>query len=270
MKIPQYWAKGTAEDIDRGKRVSFSCWRWSDESEQDAHQQAVDAARRVLIHFQQGKEPDRYLYGEQPLREEKLSELRKTDGNVIAIVTRNSYGCEILNASAALFIDIDIPKSSFFQNIVYILAKGINRRALSPRQQAEATVKTKLNHFVRDHSDWNLRVYRTFGGIRCLATHALFDPSSGETRSILETLGSDPLYNRLCQWQACFRARLTPKPWRCGHRANVVQYPWAGTNQQFAFEKWRERYIVLSQNYATCRLLEVMEVIWCIQNLRKL
>jgi len=256
MKIPQFWARGTAEDIDRsGKKISFSCWRWSHESEQDARQRAVDAARRVLVRLQNGEKPDRYLYGQQPLREEKLRELRNTKGDVTAIITRNSYGCEILNAAAALFIDIDIPKSSLYQNIVYFLTKRINQQTLSPRKRAETTIRARLDHFVGSHSNWGLRVYRTFGGMRCLATHALFEPSSSDTQHILEILGSDPLYNRLCRWQDSFRARLTPKPWRCGHYANVIHYPWEDANQQLTFEDWHQQYITASQNFATCHLL---------------
>jgi len=55
-------------------------------------------------------------------------------------------------------------------------------------------------------------------GWRYLCTSRLFDPAADETRALLESLGADAKYTLLCRAQRCFRARLTPKPWRIGER----------------------------------------------------
>ena len=78
------------------------------------------------------------------------------------------------------------------------------------------SVLARIHAVVARHPGMGLRLYRTANGYRCLVTHRTYDPASQECRELLEALGSDPLYIRLCRGQHCFRARLTPKPWRCG------------------------------------------------------
>ena len=98
MIIPHHWAKATAEGTDRkGKKLEFSCWRWSDKNIHEAKEKALAAAHRILDRFIRGEKPKRYLYGEQPLREEILEEFHDALGNQIAVITRNSYGCMVLN-----------------------------------------------------------------------------------------------------------------------------------------------------------------------------
>jgi hypothetical protein len=61
MKIPSHWSKATAEDTDQnGQRVAFSCWRSSDRSPEEAHESALDAAKRVVQKMLAGKSLDRY------------------------------------------------------------------------------------------------------------------------------------------------------------------------------------------------------------------
>ena len=44
------------------------------------------------------------------MREETLTELTGEDGALLAVVTRNRYGAEVLNTERALFADIDVPE----------------------------------------------------------------------------------------------------------------------------------------------------------------
>ena len=98
-------------------------------------------------------------------------------------------------------------------------------------------------------------LYRTAGGLRALVTHELFKPSDGPTLDVLDTLGCDPLYVRLCKTQECFRARLTPKPWRCGQSKPAVRWPWEGEAQRDRFDRWLAAYTTSQADYATCRFL---------------
>src|SRR5262249_50664718 len=63
---------------------------------------------------------------------------------------------------------------------------------------------------------------------------------------------ADPLYVRLTRAQACFRARLTPKPWRIGLPEPRVQWPWAGAEAERAFQSWEARYRAASAGHAVC------------------
>ena len=66
------------------------------------------------------------------------------------------------------------------------------------------------------------------------------------------------MYVRLCKAQELFRARLTPKPWRCGHASNTVGWPRETDDQQQRFEEWKSAYVERQSNFATCRFLETL------------
>ena len=71
----------------------------------------------------------------------------------------------------------------------------------------------------------------------------------------MEALGADPLYMRLCKVQECFRARLNPKPWRCGMKALRITYPWADETAEQSARHWIATYAKNAQDYATCSLI---------------
>jgi hypothetical protein len=115
-----------------------------------------------------------------------------------------------------------------------------------------------LERFLLDHPHWGMRVYRTFAGLRGLVTHDLFEPAAESTLAMLQSVGADPMYVRLCKVQECFRARLTPKPWRCGHYVNRAGWPRDGADQQQRFDQWLSAYTARQAGYATCRYLEMV------------
>lgn len=256
MQVPKFWSKATAQQTTpQGKDVAFSCWRPSQISQADAYASALIAAERVLKAFLCGNEVTRYPYGCASPREEVTNELSDDQGNVTAIVTRNRYGSLVLNTERVLFVDIDFPPDGFVETIKHLFARLLGRKAAPLASRHEENVKTSLQQFLSAHSQWNLRLYRTFAGLRAIATHDLFDPADELVYSLLEQLGSDPLYIRLCKTQKCFRARLTPKPWRCGHVANSIPYPLQDAQQTERYERWKAQYESRQRGYATCQFL---------------
>ena len=132
-------------------------------------------------------------------------------GEVAAVVTRNSYGCLVLNTARVMFVDVDLPepkRPGLFQRL-------FGKPQVTPPGNPQNDAIAKAELWARNHSDWGWRIYRTRAGLRLLATHALFDPETAAANGVFDALGADPLYRRLCQTQKCFRARLTPKYWRC-------------------------------------------------------
>src|SRR5262245_36925056 len=109
MRFLRHWAKASARATSAdGRRLEFACWRGSDLSVEDARTRARMAAEEVAARAAQTGEPPRaYLYGDRPLREEVV---RPLDGNGSggAVVTRNAYGCLVLNTAGALFVDVDL------------------------------------------------------------------------------------------------------------------------------------------------------------------
>ena len=91
-----------------------------------------------------------------------------------------------------------------------------------------------------------------------LTTHALFDPVADETQSHFTALDADPLYKRLCKAQASFRARLTPKPWRCGLWQAATSWPRDTDDLQSQFDAWQAQYTAKQTKFATCRHLATL------------
>lgn len=256
MKLPRYWAKGTIEATDRiGQNHPFSSWGWSDESVSDARKKGVENASRLAKRILEGDRPDHYLYGDRPVREEILEDFRNWQGKRYAAITRNSYGCHVLNTANIMFVDVDLPRPTFFENLKHSIQRLLTISALPPTRQYEAKVLAKLELLIKDNPNWGVRVYRTRAGLRYLFTHDLFDPKSDLVLQTMKTLEADPLYVKLCQTQESFRARLTPKPWRCGVASPSFTWPWPNAEAEANFLQWNGQYAISAQQHATCRFI---------------
>jgi hypothetical protein len=259
MRIPKYWARATAEaPKPDGIPVSQSCWRWSDDSEADARDSALAAATRIVRALIDGTPLAHYGYGNAPLREQLIQEVSDDVGQRLAAVTQNAYGALVLVTDQVMFVDVDFPPVQAGAELRYFFKRLVSKRAVSPEAEHENAARLKIERLLRERPDWGLRVYRTFAGLRVLVTHQQFDPAGDQTAEVFESLGADPLYQRLCKSQRSFRARLTPKPWRCGHTANHISWPRETADQQQRFEEWSREYSARQVGYATCRLLAVM------------
>jgi hypothetical protein len=98
----------------------------------------------------------------------------------------------------------------------------------------------------------------TKAGFRVLATDLILDPTSARARDLLSAFGADPRFIRLCGVQQGFRARLTPKPWRCGLRLPPGQHPREDAESRARFGEWLHGYEEASSRCATCRYLETI------------
>jgi hypothetical protein len=243
MNFPKFWAFA--------KTGSFSSWQWSNTSLQEAQRKAQEAAERTAREFAvRGCFMNRY-YAERPLREPVLRELRNDAGDVAAVITRNSYGCEVMNTARAMFVDIDFPDPSSASKVSGMLGSLFGQSPQDPAQDAIA----KAENWARSHAGWNWRVYRTAAGLRLLATHALFDPADAVCQAVFDAVDADPLYRTLCHSQECFRARLTPRPWRCETRNPPGRWPYPHRWAEQAFDSWNAEYRAACQNKATCKLV---------------
>lgn len=250
MNFPRYWA--------RGESRGFSCWRSSNTSYEEARSAAQDAAAalhdRVLLH---GRSHNVYGYSDRPLREPVLHEMHGTDGALSAVVTRNSYGCDVLNTAQAMFVDIDVENENqpATADLGAMLGSLFGRGPKAPPVDPWHAAFSRAEAWAQSQPNWNWRVYRTRAGLRLLATHALFDSKDPHCQSVFRAVQADPLYQRLCDAQQCFRARLTPKPWRCDISAPPFRWPFPNEAAEQAFLEWQANYRVVSSDFATCKLL---------------
>ncbi len=222
MHFAKYWAMGSS-----GK---YKCWRSSDVSEADAKARAVADAARIAEKIGQGVRW-RYGYPDRAVREEVLEQARGAGPEVPWAITRNAYGCDVLNTARIVFVDVDHDGS------------------------AQAHLD-KARRWADAHPGWCFRAYKTRAGLRLLATHALVAPDVPVVvDDLFPAMGTDALYARLCKTQGSFRARLTPKPWRCGLPAPRVRWPWANAAAERAFRDWQGQYKERSDKFATCELV---------------
>ncbi len=297
MLIPRYWSRAESEAVTPdGRTVRFQLWRGARSSIAEAQAAAEQAVARVAERIRSGAGfPEKYSYGDRPLREEVVREIvgAGTPDDPDAAITRNTYGALVLNAARAFFIDVDVegsepgaqpraqpqaasePAQSLWSVVDSLPLPGGLRSivdtfrpraaptptpsptpAPAPSSDVTSAALERLRSFVASRPEWRVRVYRTYAGLRYLVTHATFSPTDAEVRSTLAALGADPQYIRLCQVQKSFRARLTPKPWRIGVRNPPVTFPFHGPDAEREMRNWEAQYDAASAGRATCRFVE--------------
>lgn len=250
MQIPRVWIKASGEGkLPDGNVVPISLWGWG-QDEAEARGNGVDRLKRVLERIGRGEPfPDTYGYGTRPVREEILETLALDAlGEPSAVITRNGYGVQVLNTDRLLFLDIDLPLPGLSDRI----------RQMFGGASSEQKAISRLRDSLRSHSNATFRLYRTAAGLRAIAIDREYDPTAQDVQDLMQATGTDPAYARLCRVQRSFRARLTPKPWRCNSPPPPGRYPRTDAGIQKQFTAWLTRYEEASARHATCRYLETI------------
>jgi hypothetical protein len=252
MKLARFWTRDEGEAVGpSGDRVRIVARGWSDQSVEAARAKAREIAQRVAQRIvSPGGKQDRYPYGDRPLPEPVIEKLGSS------VVTRNAYGALVLNADRMMFIDVDREEATPFDGSASGIVSGIfslfGKAAPTPSKTDPAVEDIQRIAARRQLAG---RVYKTAGGYRVLITNTEFHAGSAETEALLKEFGSDPLYVRLCRLQESFRARLTPKPWRCGFYQPRVSFPFETPDAEAEFRTWESKYASKAAAYSTCRYL---------------
>lgn len=235
-----------------GVAVTRTVIRTSRISQLDADEKAKAAAIEVatVAAANGGDGPDRYLY-QVRITEERLIQIIFATGqtgyqsyrNEVARITENRYGAEVLNAFRVMFVDVD----------TVLERTDLSSAPIISEEQANQL----LDDFVAAHPDYGFRVYKTFAGLRYLCTSGLFDPASVTVKDTLTALNADQSYRALCRIQKCFRARLTPKPWRCGAGSGPSFFKLMNLRKP-EYAAWRANYLTKIPNFATCAFQRVV------------
>jgi len=253
MQLYRHWAKARAvATAANGKTLAVTAWGWSAIGLEDAGAQAQARAQAAVQKLAAGGEPGRYGYLERPLREEELERTEDSAGQPLVVITRNGYGARIMNAANAMFVDVDLPETWWWETFCWKIARLWSSDAPSPPARREAAAIALLERLRARDPAFGARVYRTRAGLRYLLTHRTAEPTAQSTVDCMEALHADPLYVRLTRAQACFRARLTPKPWRVGLLEPRWQWPWPNAEAGRAFREWEDRYRAASAGHAVC------------------
>ena len=254
MQLFRYWSPARGEASNReGRTFALLRWGGSDANPADA----VAVAQRLVQETadriaRSDGDPDAYPYGQggQPLREEVLQRQDDDQGRPLLALTRNRYGAIVLNSACAMFVDVDDPPAAAGGG--GLLGRMFGKRPPAA-PAAEPPGLAAARAWTQAHPVWGWRAYRTKAGLRLLAVHDVFDPTDPATDAVMQALGADPLYRRLCRDQACFRARLTPKPWRIDLHEQPPAFPYG--DQAARQERWARTYQEKRKGYATCRFV---------------
>lgn len=246
MKVYRYWAPAEAPVDGPDGRWHIRCYAGSNTSLDAARARAAEIARdagRTL--------PDRdkrpYLYADRPIREEVVETFGDDDQRWAAI-TRNRYGAFVLNTASTLFADVDYPA----EPIATRIGRTVKRWIGKPGPSQDDAILERVAEVADADPHLTIRLYRTHGGFRCLVTSRAFDPTADGAERLLVALGSDPLYVKLCHAQRCFRARLTPKPWRIGLPLPPVRFPWRDERAETAQRTWERSYDDAIRDHTAC------------------
>lgn len=242
MRIFRYWTRiermltidGKAQKVHAfgGSNIS------TDAAVADAERRLDGVRRRIL-----GDRGDDRAPYEVDIREEVLERIDERN-----VVTRNRYGAAVLNSSEVMFVDIDQPRLGFWD---FFRPRPTGARKIA---RIEAQVR-RLVSTAPELRGLGVRLYETHSGVRAIVTGRPFDPKSEYTAELMRILNADWLYSALCRRQGCFRARLTPKPYRMKCRTRKVVYPRAAEAEEDQHREWVVEYDRARQGYATCRLL---------------
>ena len=293
MIVPEYWAEAREQVRHKRRTITVRRYGWSDESAAAAQAHADARTREALDAILSGaalpRREVRTNYGVAgvPIREQIVAR----DGDVI--ITRNSYGALCLNTPDVLFADVDMAERptgcalsigglTIVAAIAFavglfawhwmagiglaILAVWAFNRITLRRQQAvfdrdggaETRALALVDAFVATHPDWHLRVYRTPAGLRVLVMHRTFQPQDDDAAMLFSALQADHLYTVMCKVQHCFRARLTPKPWRIGIDQRIRPPVAAWSAEQAMLPErlaWIAGYEARSSGHSACRYL---------------
>lgn len=296
MQVPEYWATEKQIVRDESRSRTIQRFGWSDVSAAEAQSHARERLAEAVELFRTGRSIDvrepkvPYNGGDGlPIREQVISRHGET------VITRNSYGALCLNTPNVLFADVDaeIPGGCRAYVGAFVITAGLQWLAAwwmgleigfwlpvfnamlfgaligsglhaignlivgTPQQAAWARIEA----FARRHPAWSIRVYETPRGWRLLVTHATFDPRGADAQALFMAIRADPLYVRMCFNQNCFRARVSPKPWRIGIDQHLRPRPgvWPITDDRLPDRvAWVKQYENQAAAYAACRYAQTL------------
>lgn len=249
MRIYRYWFEKQGEVLlPGGSRQPTRVFGYSNTSPADAEQTA-ERLFLELCNWLEG-EGDGWKYDSKPIREEIVREFSPEN-----IVTRNRYGAEVLNSETLVFVDIDgfRPPAPSFLETLRVFFSGNTR--LTPEERMLERIRKVAAR--PEYAASLIRVYRTCAGFRLIVQGDGFAPGSPETRKLMRSFGADRLYAMLCNTQRCFRARLTPKPYRIRQHGRKFVWPRPEAEEREAAE-WLDSYRKKSEPYAVCRYVETL------------
>jgi hypothetical protein len=239
MKYYKYWATTSVMIMRKGKEFSVSVKGFSSESQiaaiNNAESNKTVVSREIVANI--------YETSRDILVEEVIREIESSPRSTV--ITRNRYGSLVLNSTDIIFTDhdMDAMQESFLMSLF--------RRRPKNKQALLDSIRTSLLK-----RGLYARVYETKNGYRCIITNKSEPGGTRESISLLKKLHCDKQYIHMTKVQECYRARLTPKPFRMKLSKPPIRFPYATEKARELFNEWLLTYQRELVKYATCKFVE--------------
>lgn len=256
VKIAPHWIRDQRSIAGR----VFTLRAWSFQSLEEARERLEAKARRLEHFYRSAGSADDVAQLRHDLRRlndqtmEYSTVLTETVVDVIDAhntITRNHYGAEVLNSTDTCFLDVDAFPPSLVERITSLFT--------STQRHDQDRLLEAASRICREHAGMAMRVYRTARGWRVVAAAPGLTPDSPLAATLYRRLRVDPLYAALCSKQACWRARLTPKPYRMRPELpGPYPQPKSSAESQADTDAWVAAYREKSAGKAVCRLVDTL------------
>jgi hypothetical protein len=242
MKLYKYWTAEKRKILIDGVEQEITCYGGSNVSLEEARSRAREKVEKI----------QRKIAGEKNVFDRYEAEIREEILRIIddrSAITRNRYGAQVLNSESLMILDIDKPKPAAGGGLGGLFKKKDTR---TPKEQIFEMIRNLA--VTPKYKDYGFRIYETYQGARVIVSGRDFDPRAAETRRLMDEFNCDPLYITLCIKQGCYRARLTPKPYRMNMKAYKVQFP--REEEDSEWQQWLTNYEWESRSFSVCKLIE--------------
>ncbi|SMF46665.1 hypothetical protein SAMN02745866_02986 [Alteromonadaceae bacterium Bs31] len=236
MKYFQYWIEDKHSIRIDGQLKEIKLLVGSNSSIDDAKHEALLRAKEIEARISKRRPKGEYEAGVREFVSEIL------DASNIVTVCR--YGASILNTDQYTVLDLDDYAKSIWD--VFKPLKGLSKKE---------RIIFKFEEFLSKNPEIgsDFRIYETANGIRVIGKKYL-DPTDRKYSRLMSKLNVDWLYLILSRKQQCYRARLTPKPYRLGIKTIKVHTPLVCKTQ--AYKNWSIMYDDAALNYTVAKYVK--------------
>ena len=236
MKYFQYWVEDKHSISVDGQPQEVKLLVGSNNSIDEARKEALLKAKEIEKRISERSSKGEYETGIR----EFVSEIMDASN----IVTVCRYGAKILNTDQYTVLDLDDYAKSIWD--IFKPLKGLTKKE---------RIIYKFEEFLSKNPDIgsDFRIYETAKGIRVIGKKYL-DPANRKYSRLMSKLNVDWLYLILSRKQNCYRARLTPKPYRLGIKTIKVRTPLDCETQ--TYKDWSVLYDTAALNYTVAKYVK--------------
>ncbi|OAD24078.1 transmembrane prediction [Candidatus Thiomargarita nelsonii] len=238
MKYFKFWVKESFQISIAGKTQEIKLLSGSNESKNAAIEEARNRAKMIEQRIADRSRKEEY----EVAIKEHVSDIID-ESNIISICR---YGAKILNTNQYTILDLDDYPVDIFD-----VFKSLGK--MSKKERIVFKFQERIKRYPLLGSDF--RIYETTKGVRVIGKKYI-NPSEKNYTSLMRKLFVDWIYIQMSKKQNCYRARITPKPYRMRIRTIRIKSPLdCETN---AYLDWSKEYEQKSEKYSVVKLIKAI------------